>query len=79
MDLDSMDWTPFFYVGNPPILGLSIHEVTYCTNHNIKCWANQTKTITPYIVLLGRYYERFGAHMPIPIRKSLLLSLARDV
>lgn len=75
--LDRMDFTPYWFVFRSGRPILSEDECTFFGMH----WDEMDAYSSPspareYARKIVVYYKRFSNHMPIPIRKELLRSIA---
>jgi len=76
-DIDELDFTPVWDVSRVQTPIISNDEVDYLQDYLGK-WNSLTWSSHPakdYCNKVELYYDRFGAHMPAPIRKALLLEL----
>jgi hypothetical protein len=79
MKIDEIDFTPFLWIwdfkSDPHLMSLNECEFLGVTWHQMLVESTPSPA-RDYARKIAVYYERFGNHMPVPIRKELLKSIA---
>ncbi len=81
MNIDNLDFTPWFYAHRHgiSIMSKDEHEFLIKTLGPGLTWRGyaEHRPEWKYLAKLHTYYERFDNHMPIPLRKSLLREIRK--
>ena len=80
MDINSLDFTPYYYAIGTGSLVLSKDEHDFIKSVlGEEAWHAPTKSLAyKYLNQLDRYIDRFNTHMPGPIRIALLKDIVSE-